>query len=301
MQAQLKKSYIQLHLAIVLAGFTGVFGKLVSLNETLLVFWRVLFASLMLVGLLKFLRKKKGPIILSKKVGFMLANGALLALHWVFFFGSIKASTVSLGVLCFCLTSFFTAVLEPLMNKKRFSLKELALSSLSLLGISFIFGFDSAYRWGIFLGIISSILVSFFTIFNERLVKQHDTFTVTTFQMVGGTLGLSVIIMGRMLWGSFSFSMPQGMDVWYLLILSLVCTVCMYILINNALRHINSFTVNLSFNLEPVYGIFLSFLIFNEAEDFSGSFWIGVSIIVLSLVLQTVFAKPIRKRAKKVG
>ncbi|MCH4552914.1 DMT family transporter [Aestuariibaculum lutulentum] len=295
----MNRSYLELHIAIILAGFTGLFGKLVMLNEMLLVFYRVLFSSAVLLILLKYLQRRKTNVpFWSKTNGLMLANGVLLALHWVFFFGSIKASTVSLGILCFCLTSFFTAILEPLINRKGFSIRNLGLSTLSLIGIALIFGFDSSYRLGIALGVISSIFISVFTIFNERFIHRHDTLKVTTFQMVGGFIGLGCIILLFTQVTDFVFQFPNTSDLGYLLILSLFCTVLLCLLLNNALRHISSFTVNLSFNLEPIYTIILSAIIFNEAADFTLSFWIGLSFIVLSIVLQTLFARASRKRIK---
>ncbi|GAA4303342.1 DMT family transporter [Aestuariibaculum suncheonense] len=295
----MNRSYLELHVAIILAGFTGLFGKLVTLNEMLLVFYRVLFSSAVLLILLKYLQRRKTSVpFWSKTNGLMLANGVLLALHWVFFFGSIKASTVSLGILCFCLTSFFTAILEPLINRKRFSIRNLGLSTLSLIGIALIFGFDSSYRLGIALGVISSIFISVFTIFNERFIHRHDTLKVTTFQMVGGFIGLGCIILLFTQFTDFVFQLPNTSDLGYLLILSLFCTVLLCLLLNNALRHISSFTVNLSFNLEPIYTIILSAIIFNEAADFTLSFWVGLSFIVLSILLQTLFARASRKRIK---
>ena len=289
----MSRSYIEMHLAIFLAGFSGIFGKLITLNETLLVFYRVLFSSFILVCILLIIKKQSiRKHSFSKGNFLMLANGALLGLHWVFFFGSIKASTVSLGILCFCLTSFFTALLEPLINKTKLSLNNLALSSLSLLGIALIFGFDSSYREGIILGVISSILVSLFTIFNEGLVKKQDTFKVTTFQMIGGTLGLSIIIFFWSVFNDFKIIIPQGLNLVYLIILSAFCTVLMYLLLNRSLRTINSFTVNLNFNLEPIYGIVLAFVIFNESEGFNLAFWIGIILILISIVLQYTFSKP---------
>ncbi|WMI65460.1 DMT family transporter [Aestuariibaculum sp. YM273] len=295
----MNRSYLELHIAIVLAGFTGLFGKLVTLNEMLLVFYRVLFSSVVLLVLLKYIQRHKSTVSFwSKTNGLMLANGVLLALHWVFFFGSIKASTVSLGILCFCLTSFFTALLEPLLNKKRLSIRNLALSALSLVGIALIFGFDSSYRLGIALGVISSVFISLFTIFNERFIHRHDTIKVTTFQMVGGVIGLGIIMLLFSQFTDFVFQLPNTSDLGYLLILSLFCTVLLCLLLNNALRHISSFTVNLSFNLEPIYTIILSAILFNEAADFTLSFWFGLSLILLSIVLQTLFARRHRKRIK---
>lgn len=295
----MNRSYLELHIAIVLAGFTGLFGKLVTLNEMLLVFYRVLFSSIVLLLLLRYFQRHKTSLSFwTKTNALMLANGVLLALHWVFFFGSIKASTVSLGILCFCLTSFFTAILEPLINRKSFSIRNLAMSALSLLGIALIFGFDSSYRLGIVLGVISSVFISLFTIFNERFIHRHETIKVTTFQMVGGLVGLGIIILLYSQFTDFIFQLPNTSDLGYLLILSLFCTVLLCLLLNNALRHISSFTVNLSFNLEPIYTIILSAILFNEAADFTVSFWIGLSLIILSIVLQTIFARVSRKRIK---
>ncbi|WP_107038165.1 DMT family transporter [Brumimicrobium mesophilum] len=289
----MSRSYFEMHFAILLAGFSGIFGELITLNETLLVFYRVLFSSVILI--LIFLQSKRNS---SKKIAFsktnllLISNGALLALHWVFFFGSIKASTVSMGILCLSLASFFTALLDPLLNKKRISINNLFLSSLSLIGISLIFGFDSTYREGIILGIISSILVSFFTLFNESLVKKHDTLKVTMLQMVGGTIIMGSVVFIGASFLNFQFVVPKGLDLVYITILATICTVFMYTLLNRSLRNINSFTVNLNFNLEPIYGIVLAFIIFNEGENFNLTFWIGVTLILASLLLQYVFSKP---------
>ena len=282
-----------MHLAILLAGFSGLFGKLITLNETLLVFYRVLFASFILILIVISIRKKnKMDLSFSKPNFLLLANGALLSLHWVFFFGSIKASTVSLGILCLSLASFFTALLDPIINKTRLSINNLGLSALSLVGIILIFGIDSQYREGIILGIISSILVSLFTLFNERLVKKHDTIKVTMLQMTGGTVGLGMIILVSTLLFGFQFEIPDSSNLFYLIILAIVCTVLMYTLLNRSLRTINSFTVNLNFNLEPIYGIILAFIFFNESENFNFVFWIGVALIFLSLTIQYIFSRP---------
>jgi len=282
-----------MHFAILLAGFSGIFGKLITLNETYLVFYRVLFSSAILILIVLFIKKNSSrKISFSKSNLLLLANGGLLALHWIFFFGSIKASTVSLGILCLSLASFFTALLDPLINKSKLSINNLILSSLSLIGIALIFGFDSTYREGIILGFISSVLVSLFTIFNESLVKKHDTLKVTMLQMSGGSIVLAIIILFSTTFFDFQFKVPQGMNLVYLLILAIVCTVLMYTLLNRSLRTISSFTVNLNFNLEPIYGIILAFIIFNESAGFNLAFWIGVTLIISSLILQYVFSKP---------
>ncbi|MGB3106534.1 EamA family transporter [Sphingobacterium siyangense] len=146
----MKKSYLVLHTAVLLAGFTGVFGKLITLNQIPLVWFRVLLSTIILFLVLKLFKIER---LKSTKDAFKIAKvGVLITIHWIFFYGSIKFSNISIGVVCYCLTSFFTAVLEPIINKKRFSAAQLMLSMLTLIGISLIFHFDSSYQLGIILG-----------------------------------------------------------------------------------------------------------------------------------------------------
>ena len=188
----MKKAFFQLHISILLAGFTGVFGKAISLNEGLLVWYRMLISGILLLMILGASQKLKA---ISKKDFQRIAlSGFLLGLHWIFFYGSIKYSNISVGVVCFSLTGFFTAILAPILNKKKFALSELLLSGLTLLGIGLIFSFDSRYRTGILLGVMSSLLVAFYTIANERLAHSFKSETIMVYQMIGGSLGLAILM-----------------------------------------------------------------------------------------------------------
>lgn len=282
----MKKAFAQLHIAILLAGFTGVFGKLISLNEGLLTWYR-LFLSGSIFWLFLFVagRLKKISFYDFLKIG---GSGLLLALHWVFFYGSIKYSNISVGVVCFSLTGFFTALLGPVFSRKKISTTELFLSGITLLGIALIFQFDTLYRTGIIMGIISSIVVSVFTIANERLTNNFDTETITVYEMLGGWLGLSFLMPLYLHISPAASLWPSISDMFYLLILSVVCTIVMYSLITQSLRKISAFTVNLSFNLEPVYSIILAMLIFNENRHLTPAFYAGLSLILLSVILTTL-------------
>lgn len=139
----MKKSYLLLHIAILLAGFTGVFGKLITLNEGMLVWYRVLFSSIMLFFLVKGLRIREVPDL---KTRFNIGKvGLFITIHWVFFYASIKYANISVGVVCYCLTSFFTAICKPIIDRSGFRLSELLLSSMTLAGILLIFHFDASY------------------------------------------------------------------------------------------------------------------------------------------------------------
>ena len=164
---KMKEAFIKLHISILLAGFTGLFGKLITLNEGLLVWYRMLFAAVMLFLILWGSGKLKRTSF--REVLKIAGTGLLLGLHWVFFYGSIKAANVSIGVVCFSLVGFFTALLEPLIIGRRVSAKELLFSMVTVCGIVLIFQFDTRYRTGIIIGVISSALAALFTITNKKV------------------------------------------------------------------------------------------------------------------------------------
>ena len=280
----MKKAIIQLHLAVVLAGFTGVFGRLISLNAGLITWYRLFFSGVILLVILSLAGKlKKTAPADILKIAF---TGFLLGLHWVFFYGSIKYANISLGVVCFSLGSFFTAILEPLINRKKFAVPELLLSGLTLCGIVLIFGLDATHRTGIILGVISAFIVALFTIFNKRLTIQFETETITLYQMLGGCLGIGLIMPLYLYFLPVPTLLPSLPDLGYLLLLSLFCTVLMYLMITQSLRKVSAFTVNLSFNLEPLYSIIWAILLYHENRTFTWAFYAGLTLIIASVVLQ---------------
>lgn len=284
----MKKSYLVLHLAVVLAGFTGVFGKLISLNEGLLVWYRVLFSAIWLFFIVKLLRINT-DITRREKLG-IAKIGLFITIHWVFFYASIKYANISIGVVCYCLTSFFTAIFGTLFTGKRFVLSELLLSLLTLLGISLIFHFDTSYQVGITLGTISSAFAALYTIYNERLVRHYDSRLINYYQMIGGTLGLTVLLPTYLHYFPAASVLPGWKDAGYLVLLSLFCTVGLYILFAESLKRIPAFTVNLSFNLEPIYAILMAFLFFGESKTVGPSFYVGLLFVMASVGLQSLIS-----------
>ncbi|OMP78532.1 MULTISPECIES: DMT family transporter [unclassified Chitinophaga] len=284
----MKKSYVVLHLAVILAGFTGVFGKLISLNEGLLVWYRLFFSFIWLFFILRLFKIDNR---LAHREKFNLAKvGLLITLHWVLFYASIKYSNISIGVVCFCLTSFFTAIFSPLINKKRFAVSELLMSMLTLLGIGLIFHFDRSYHAGIILGVISSAFGALYTVYNERLVHHYDSKVINYYQMLGGTIGLGLLLPLYLHFYPAVSLIPGMKDTIYLLLLSLFCTVGLYVMFAEVLKKIPAFTVNLSFNLEPVYAIIMAFLFFGEGKDVNFSFYVGLILVMASVVLQSIIS-----------
>ena len=276
----MKDAFIKLHISIILAGATGIFGKLISLNEALLVWYRMMLASLLFLLVLS-VSKRLNRISFGDalRIG---GVGLLLGLHWVFFYGSIKASNVSIGVVCFSLVGFFTAFLEPLINCHRVSFKEVVFSLLTLFGVVLIFHFDTRYR------IISSALAALFTITNKKIGNNYSTSTMLLYEMVGGFIGLSCILPFYLRYIPVSTIVPGLLDFTYLLLLASVCTIGLYLLQIQVLKKISAFTVNLSYNLEPIYSIILAMLLFSEAKELNAAFYIGLGVIILSVILQTL-------------
>ena len=287
----MKKDYLLLHLSVFIAGFTGVLGRLITLDSAILVWWRMAAAAVIMFLYLRFVETRHGTSLQRYKfrdVMQMGGVGMLLCLHWVFFYASIKASNVSIGVVCFSLVGFFTALLEPIINRHRFSLREFLFSLLTILGIYLIFQFDSRYRLGIALGVFSSALYALFAITNQRVGKHYEAKNMLLWEMVGGLVGLSCLLPIYNHFIPIERLYPVGMDYPYLAFMVVVCTIGLCLLQIIVLQKIPAFTVNLTYNLEPVYSIILSMFIFSEYKELNFSFIAGIVLIILSVVLQTV-------------
>lgn len=281
----MREAFIKLHISILLAGFTGLFGKLVTLNEGLLVWYRMLLAAVMLFLILWGSGKlKRVPFREALKIA---GTGLLLGLHWVFFYGSIKAANVSIGVVCFSLVGFFTALLEPLIIRRRLSVKEILFSLVAVCGIVLIFQFDTRYRTGIIIGVISSALAALFTITNKKVGVRHASSMMLLYEMIGGFLGLTCLLPFYLYFFPVGTILPGMTNFLYLLLLALVCTIGLYLLQIQVLKQVSAFTVNLSYNLEPVYSIILAMLFFGEAKELNFAFYAGLGLILLSVLLQT--------------
>ncbi|MEJ7739083.1 MAG: DMT family transporter [Chitinophagaceae bacterium] len=280
----MKKALVNLHIAVFLAGFTGVLGRLISVNEVMLVWYRLLLTVVGLVILIMF--KHSLPRLSLKRVLPIFGVGTVVAMHWVTFYGSIKYANVSIALVCFSTLGFFSALLEPLLFRKSWSRAELALGLLAILGVYLIFQFDARYTAGIIFGLLSALLAAVFTIFNKRLLDHHEPETVTFYELTGGFLALTLILPLYLRAFNLSLALPRGLDWLWLLLLSWICTVLAFYLSTSALKQVSSFTVNLSYNLEPLYGIGLAFIIYKENKDLGISFYLGFLLIVLAVALQ---------------
>ena len=280
----MKQALIKLHISVFLAGFTGLLGVLIQLNEGLLVWYRMLITVITLFLLIKI--KKQWVFIAPKQVYTLLGIGGLIAFHWVCFYGSIKLSNVSIGLICFASVGLFTAILEPILNRKKMNPRELLLGCISLLGIFWIFQFDTRYRTGILLGTASSLLAALFSVLNKKNVQVAPPQSIMLYELSGGLLMLTLLM--PLYWKLYptQYLFPTLADWGWLFVLSWLCTVYAMNLMLQSLQKISAFTLTLSLNLEPVYGIILAFLFFKENKLLNTSFYIGFSLIALSVLLQ---------------
>ncbi|MHA4811935.1 DMT family transporter [Flavitalea flava] len=282
----MKKAFIQLHIAVLLAGLTGVLGKLITLNEGLLVWYRLLLTAVTL-WILAIARRQ--PVRINPKdLGRIFGVGAIAAIHWVTFYGSIKYSNVSVALVCFSAIGFFTALFEPLIFRHKADKVELFLGLLVIAGIFLIFKVDPHYKAGILTGLVSALLGSLFPVFNRQLLQKIPAQTVTLYELTGGFLFLSILLPFYLHRFPVAGILPGLSDWAWLLVLSWACTVLAFSLSMNALKHISAFTVNLTYNLEPIYGILLAFVLFREDKHLNGGFYVGFALIILSIVLQMV-------------
>ncbi|MBC7829591.1 MAG: DMT family transporter [Chitinophagaceae bacterium] len=282
----MRKAFFQLHIAVFLAGFTGILGKLITLNEGLLVWYRLLITVITLWCLYYFQKKIKriSRVDLIKITGV----GIIAVLHWVSFYASIKIANVSVALVCFSSIGFFTAIMEPVILKHPVNFGEILLGILTIAGIYLIFHFDPKFKTGIIIGIISAFLGCLFPIFNRKFLRSMSSETVTLYELTGGFLFLSLIIPFYLHWFPSDTIIPGWSDFAWLLVLSWICTVVAFSLSMKALQKISAFTVNLTYNLEPLYGILLAFIFFREDKSLESSFYWGLSLIVLSVIIQTM-------------
>ena len=282
----MKKAFIQLHTAVFLAGFTGILGRLITLQEGWLVWYRLLFTALTLWGLYYFRGKIEN--ISRKDIMGIFATGIIAALHWLTFYGSIKYSNVSVALVCFSSIGFFTAIVEPFITGKKWHFLELVLGILVMLGIYIIFHFDPQFKLGITLGIISSFLAAIFPILNKQFLKRMQPPTLLAYEITGGFLGLSLMLPFYFLAFPADRWIPSWSDLGWLLFLSWICSVWAFQLTARALQKVSAFTVNLTFNLEPVYGILMAFLLYQENKMLHPAFYIGLFLIITAVVIQTL-------------
>ena len=292
MQNDNLKSYLHLHLIVFIWGFTAILGALISLNALSLVWFRMLFA----VGFIAiYIGFKKLPIRVSKKALWQfLLLGLIIALHWFTFFHAIKISNISITLACLSTGAFFTALLEPILYQKKIVWYEVFFGLLVFFGLYIIFDVEKNYFWGILTALASAFLSALFSVINSKLVKSHDATVISFYELSGGVVFFTFLLLFTHSFTPAFFSLSTK-DFMYLMILSSVCTAYAFIASTSIMKFLSPYTVMLTINLEPIYGIILAVLIFKEKERMSFEFYIGAVIILLIVLLNSII-KSYKKR-----
>lgn len=277
-----RKPYLQIHLCVLLWGFTAILGKLISISALALVFWRMLIVCACLALWLPLWRKlaQVPPRALLACSGI----GLLVTLHWLCFYGAIKLSNASVAATCMALGPLFLALLEPRLSGRRFNGKELMLSLLAIPGVAMVVGgIPPAMREGFWLGALSALLAALFSIGNKRLAMNLPALAITAIEMATGVVALALLLP---LWGLLGAELvwPDPADRALLLVLAIACTLLPFALSLVALRQISAFSAMLAVTLEPVYAIFLAAILLGEQRQLDAMFYLGVAVLIGAIV-----------------
>jgi len=294
------KDYLHLHFLIFIWGFTAVLGVLISIPAVEVVFLRTLIAALGL-GVVLLIQRQHFNIGLGNILK-MLLTGFLIGMHWMFFFASSEVANASVTLAGAATCAFWTSLLEPVLSKKAIRPFEVLLGLFVIGGLYIIFMFEFDHSLGLAMAVSAAILAALFTIINSKLAKQHDPIMITFYEMAGACLSTVLFFPFYTYFfaenGLLNFNLSL-MDSVYLLILALICTVYAYTASVELMKRISAFAMNLTVNLEPVYGIILAYFIIGESEKMNAGFYIGTLVILLSVVSYPVTNHILRRRKKK--
>ena len=290
--AALRRAQWQIHLCVLLWGFTAILGKLISLPALALVWWRMLLVAL---ALLLSPRVWRGLRALPARLAAAYAGvGVLVALHWLTFYGAIKLANASVAVSCIALGPVFLSLVEPFIAGRRFDPRELLLGILVVPGVALVVGgVPSGMHVGIAVGVCSALLVAVFGALNKRLVERADPLTVTFVELGVGAVFLGGAALLPMFGSGAAFALPGPRDALLLGVLALACTLLPFVLSLVALRRLSAFQAQLAVNLEPVYAIILAIVLLGEQRALGLAFYAGVAII-----LGAVFLHPLLTRSR---
>lgn len=292
------KSYLLLHLIVFIWGFTAVLGDLISVREAALVWYRMGLAGIFLLIYALIIKKPlKLPTREAAKVIFV---GFLIAVHWIFFFRAINISNVSITLAMFSMGAFFASILEPIVYKRKMLWYEVLFGLVIICGLFIIMQVEIRYLEGIISALFSVFVGVMFTLFNGKLIKNHDAVVIATYEFFAGFAFVTVylLVAGKFVAGFFDVSL---MDWIYILILSSICTAYAFTASVGVMRQLSPYTVMLTTNLEPVYGIFLAFFIIGESEKMSIPFYIGAVIILITVILNGIVKNRSEKKLLRIA
>ncbi len=292
-----RNDYFKLHFIVFLWGFSSILGKLISLPAMEMVFFRSILSVIGIVILVLFVRGnfKVSRIEFIK----LILIGFVVALHWLAFFGSARVSNVSVSLVGFATNSLWAALLEPLFNRTRIKKFELLLGLVVISGLYIIFSFDFQYKLGLLIGVLAGFTAALFSVFNSKMIKTIDAYTITLYEMMGVFMGLGLFLpIYKNTWATdHVLQLSPSFNDWiYLIILAVVCSIYAYSQAIELMKKLSVFFIQLTLNLEPVYGIIMAVIIFKEKEKMGANFYAGTCIILLAVVLYPLLKNKIQTK-----
>ncbi|MDA9066684.1 DMT family transporter [Flavobacteriales bacterium] len=291
------QAFLLLHICVFAWGFTAILGELITYDSVSLVWWRLLVVNLSLLVYLVIARKK---LILNKSIFWKIAGvGAIVGIHWLCFFGGIKVANISITMISFSTGTFFTALIEPWVYKRKINPNEVIIGVLIMLIISIIglTEFENSENpiWGIVLGSLAALTAAIFSTFNGKLIQKSNSFTISFVELIFAFILVSI---GLLLFFEVPDNLfsPSTEDIWYILLLGIGCTAFPFIASVEVMKKLSPFSVNLAVNLEIVYAIILGYFIFGTKEQMTPTFYICGAMIGVLIVFNEVLKRKRKKR-----
>lgn len=288
--------YFKLHFIVFLWGFSAILGKLVTIPAVEMIFFRAIFSALGMGAIIWFakdsFRVERNDLVKLILIGFVVA------VHWLSFFGAARVANVSVSLVGFATNSLWAALLEPWFNKTRFKKYELVLGLVVLLGLYIIFSFDFQYKLGLAIGVFAGFTSALFSVFNSKMVKRIAPRSITFYNMIGVFLGTGLfmpIYQATMATDHQLHLLPPAMDLLYIAVLAGVCSIYAYTVAIELMKRISVFMIQLTLNLEPVYGIIMAVIVFGQQEKMSFNFYIGTLIIMGAVATYPLLKKKFEK------
>lgn len=277
------KHHLHLHFIVFIWGFTAVLGALISIDAIPLVWYRMGMAVVVLLFFAFFTKRnlKQSPkaIIQFSIVGFFIA------VHWICFFYAIKISNVSITLAAMSTGALFGSFIEPIFYKKKINFYEVFFAIIAMLGLLVIFNVQKGYSLGLIFGLLASFLSALFAVLNSKLIKKYEATPMTFYELLAGFLFITIALFFK---GNFlepSFFHLSLIDGFYIFILASICTAYTMVASNKLLLNMSPFSMLLTINLEPVYGILLAIAILGDSEVMSPKFYLGTALIIISIIL----------------
>ncbi len=293
MQKNNLKHFIHLHFLVFIAGFTAVLGELITNSSVSIVWHRMLIASILTIFFI--LLKKKSLKINLKQLFKYSFLGLIIALHWITFFEGIEQSNISVTLAMFSTAAFFTSFLEPLFFKRKIIFYEIILGLLVVIGVFLIFNAEFKFIYGIILGILSAFFASIFSVLNGIMIQNDSAIKISFYEFVSGVIFITIYLILTENITSLSIENYLSVNYLYIFILGSVCTAYAFIASVYLLKFITPYSVVLTYNLEPIYGILLALLFFGDNEKMSFQFYIGLFLILSSVLINMYVKKTLNK------